>query len=343
MIHTPVKDMDGNMGCVCLDSLEQLLKEKEGRINYVALTGVSNVTGIVNPVNEAAELAHKYGALMLVDGAQMLAHMSVHMTVPDNPAQNIDALVFSGHKTYVPGSPGVVIARKDILSKIEPEEVGGGMVQDVYMDRYEIKNFFPDREEAGTPNIPGAIALAAAIDVLDRIGMDFLQEEEEQLIKMVIDGMKANSEIQIYGESDPNICERSASVSFNIKQMDHGLVAAILNDYFGIAVRNDCFCAHPYVKEMIMDELLEATEEIPMEKIEAAFHLKRGMVRASFAIYTTAEDIKTLISALNDITERKEFYKNQYHVVNENYIHKTFTLRDDQRFTVLSTLEEILY
>jgi len=343
VIHTPVKDMDGNMGCVCLDSLEQLLKEKEGRINYVALTGVSNVTGIVNPVNEAAELAHKYGALMLVDGAQMLAHMSVHMTVPDNPAQNIDALVFSGHKTYVPGSPGVVIARKDILSKIEPEEVGGGMVQDVYMDRYEIKNFFPDREEAGTPNIPGAIALAAAIDVLDRIGMDFLQEEEERLIKMVIDGMKANSEIQIYGESDPNICERSASVSFNIKEMDHGLVAAILNDYFGIAVRNDCFCAHPYVKEMIMDELLEATEKIPMEKIEAAFHLKRGMVRASFAIYTTAEDIKILISALNDITERKEFYKNQYHVVNENYIHKTFTLRDDQRFTVLSTLEEILY
>ena len=182
VIHTPVKDMDGNMGCVCLDSLEQLLKENEGRINYVALTGVSNVTGIVNPVNEAAELAHKYGALMLVDGAQMLAHMPVHMTVPNNPVQNIDALVFSGHKTYVPGSPGVVIARKDILNQIEPEEVGGGMVQDVFVDRYEVKNFFPDREEAGTPNIPGAIALAAAIDVLDRIGMDFLQEEEERLM-----------------------------------------------------------------------------------------------------------------------------------------------------------------
>jgi hypothetical protein len=93
---------------------------------------------------------------------------------------------------------------------------------------------------------------------------------------------------------------------------------------------------------MIMDDLFEATEDIPIEEIEAAFHLKRGMVRASFAVYTTAEDIKMLISALNNITKRKDFYKNQYHVVNENYIHKTFTLKNDQRFTVLSTLEEIL-
>lgn len=342
VIHTPVKDMDGKMGCVSLNSLEQLLKENEGRVNYVALTGVSNVTGIVNPVNEAAEIAHKYDALMLVDGAQMLAHMPVHMTIPENPAQNIDALVFSGHKTYVPGSPGVVIARKDLLSQIEPEEVGGGMVQDVYMDRYEPKDFFPDREEAGTPNIPGAISLAAAMDVLDRIGMDYLQKEEEGLIRAAIEGMKANPEIQIYGETDPDICERTASVSFNIKGIDHGLAAAVLNDYFGIAVRNECFCAHPYVKEMIMDDLLEATENIPMEEFEAVFHLKRGMVRASFALYTTDEDIEELIKALNDITERREFYKSQYNVVGDNYIHKTFTLKDDQRFTVLSTLEEIL-
>ncbi|MFQ6607506.1 MAG: aminotransferase class V-fold PLP-dependent enzyme [Fidelibacterota bacterium] len=342
VLHTPVTEINGNMGCISLESLEQLLQENEGQVNYVALTGVSNVTGIINPINEAAELAHKYGALMLVDGAQMLAHMPVQMMVPENPAQNIDALVFSGHKTYVPGSPGVVITRKDLLSQIEPEEVGGGMVQDVYMDRYEPKDFFPDREEAGTPNIPGAIALAAAIDVLDRIGIQFLQEEEERLIQLALEGMINNPDIHIYGETDPDICRRLASISFNIKGMDHGLVAAILNDYFGIAVRNECFCAHPYVKEMIMDDLLEATEDIPLEKFEEVYHLKRGMVRASFALYTTEEDIEKLIQALQHIIANKEFYRSQYAIVEGNYVHKTFRLNNNQRFTVLNTLEELL-
>ena len=149
VMHIPVYASESSMGSINVEVIEKYLQQFSDRVNYISITGLSNVTGIINPINKIAKLAHKYGALMLVDGAQMLAHMPVHMTVPNNPVQNIDALVFSGHKTYVPGSPGVVIARKDILNQIEPEEVGGGMVQDVFVDRYEVKNFFPDREEAG--------------------------------------------------------------------------------------------------------------------------------------------------------------------------------------------------
>jgi len=129
VIHVPLVKRNGNLDCVFLKTLEQILKENSGKVNYVTLTGISNVTGIINPINRAAEITHKYGALLLVDGAQLAAHVPIRMVNPNNPVQNIDVLVFSGHKTYMPGSPGVVVAKKNLLSQIEPEEVGGGMVR----------------------------------------------------------------------------------------------------------------------------------------------------------------------------------------------------------------------
>ena len=343
ILHIPVEESDREMGSVSLDSLETLLKENEGRVNYVALTGVSNVTGIINPIHAAAELAHTYGALLLIDGAQLVAHVPVQMTLSENPLQNIDALVFSGHKIYVPGSPGVVIARKDLLLQTEPEEVGGGMVEHVYVDRYDIKNYFPDREEAGTPNISGAIGLAAAIDILDRIGMDYLRDEEENLISKVLKQMSDIPDITIYGEPDMDVCERVASISFNIKGLDHGLVAAVLNDYFNISVRNECFCAHPYVKEMIMDDLLKLVEEIDMEEKEQELHLKRGMVRASFAMYSTNTDADALIRAIKDIVKRKDTYLSLYHVDEfGDYKHNTFQFNHKGEFSIRECLSELI-
>ena len=102
----------------------------------------------------------------------MAAHVPIYMSGFDDKDLEIDALLFSGHKTYAPGSPGVVIARKSFMSSIEPEEVGGGMVDKVFPENYFVSKQFPDREEAGTPNILGAITLGSAIHVLDSIGMD---------------------------------------------------------------------------------------------------------------------------------------------------------------------------
>lgn len=343
VIHVPVNVTNGRMGCVSLKSLESLLKEHRESVNYVAMTGVSNVTGIINPINDAAEIAHAYDALFLVDGAQLLAHIPVRMTVPENPDRNIDALAFSGHKTYTPGSPGAVVVRKELLSQVEPVEVGGGMVEHVYKERYEVKSTFPDREEAGTPNIPGAIGLATAIDILDRIGMDFLRDEEEALIVDALDRLQKIPDVTVYGESDPRLCERTASISFNVKGLDHGLVAAILNDYFNIAVRNECFCAHPYVKEMIGNDLTEAVHEDDPEERERINHLKQGMVRASFALYSTREDVAALEAALTEISREKDRYRKQYCVDSHgNYVHNSFQFDHHKEFSVQNCLVELI-
>ena len=340
VIHIPLNSYEGRAGCINLNALEDELLKNKGQVNYVAVTGVSNVTGIINPIYDIAELAHEHGALILIDGAQLVAHLPVQMSGHKNPNRNIDALVFSGHKTYVPGSPGAVICRKEILEKIEPEEVGGGMVENVYVERYEVKTNFPDREEAGTPNIPGAIGLATAIDVLDRIGMEEIFDDEGELVLSALEKIQKIPGVIIYGELDYKICPRAASISFNIKGMDHGLTAAILNDYHNIAVRNECFCAHPYVKEMILDDLLEATETVDEENFENAFKLKSGMVRASFGLYNTLSDIDALEQALIDITQNTELYTAQYHVdESDNYRHNTFNLALKNHFSVADFID----
>jgi len=340
VVHIPLDNHGGQPGCINIEILEAELEKYKDRINYIAMTGVSNVTGIINPIYDIAELAHKHGALILVDGAQMAAHLPIKMSGHKNPLRDIDALVFSGHKTYVPGSPGAVICRKDILMSMEPEEVGGGMVDQVHVTRYTITDSFPDREEAGTPNIPGAIGLATAIDVLDRIGMEYLFEEETELLNFALAKMRQIDGVVIYGETDCKICPRAASISFNVRGMDHGLVAAVLNDYHNIAVRNECFCAHPYVKEMIIEELEYSREEIEEIEIDAMFKVKAGMVRASFGIYNTEEDVDALVIALKDIVIKRAEYAKLYQLDNSGtYKHKTFKPVAKEIFSVESFID----
>jgi len=343
VVHIPFEMSSGNPGCIDLETLEMELERNKDSASYVAVTGVSNVTGIINPVYDIAELAHKYGAFILVDGAQMAAHIPVKISGHKNPARNIDAFIFSGHKTYVPGSPGVVVCRKDILSALEPEEVGGGMVDQVFVEHYTISANFPDREEAGTPNIPGAIGLAAAIDVMAKIGMELIYEDEEQLISYAIEKLLAVPNIAVYGETDCTRCPRAASISFNILGIDHGLVAAALNDYYGIAVRNECFCAHPYVKEMIMDYLVSRVGKVNFDDIDLNLKIKAGMVRASFGLYSTRVDVDALISALNEIQAHITKYTALYHIDdNGNYVHNHFDMTAANPFSTSDYLNREL-
>lgn len=343
VVHIPLDDHEGQPGGINMEILKEKLEQYKDRINYIAMTGVSNVTGIINPIYDIAELAHQYGALILVDGAQMAAHIPVQISGHSNPLRNIDAFVFSGHKTYVPGSPGVVICRKDILLSIEPEEVGGGMVDQVHVDRYTILDQFPDREEAGTPNIPGAIGLAAAIDILDKIGMEFIYEEETALINNALEQIKQIENVIIYGTTNCKTCPRAASISFNIRGLDHGLVAAILNDYHNIAVRNACFCAHPYVKEMIIEEVLGSEIDLNDVEFNDELKIKAGMVRASFGIYSTNNDVAALVTALKDIVDRRDEYSSLYLLDKTgNYCHKTFKPAETDLFNVESFINEYL-
>ncbi len=343
VIHVPVEGLHENKMCISLPKLEAALQEGQGRVNYVSITAVSNVTGIINPIHEIARLAHKYGALIMIDGAQSAAHLPTQLFQADDPEASIDAFVFSGHKTYSPGSPGVVIARMDHLIKIEPEEVGGGMVERVLEDRYQVKAEFPDREEAGTPNIPGAITLATTIEILDRIGMDLLLEEEDEVLTAALTAMGKIPEITVYGGTDTKVCPRAASISFNVQSLDHGLVAAVLNDTFNIAVRNQCFCAHPYVKEMMSEDLEQVFGTINFGDMSPEFMRKAGMVRASFGLYSTREDVEALINALRDIIKNADKYSDHYEInSNNDYVHKTYRPVHAEIFDVERAVDDYL-
>lgn len=342
VIHLPVAMGQAGMGAVDLEALERLLVQEKGRINYVAVTGVSNVTGIINPVRAVARLAHEHDALVLVDGAQMVAHIPVQVSGHDDPLEDIDALVFSGHKTYVPGSPGVVVARKDHLAQVEPDEVGGGMVDRVFTESYTVTPHFPEREEAGTPNIPGAIGLAAALEVLDRVGMDYLLAEETKLIGYALQALEEIPDVTIYGTTDTGHCPRAASISFNVEGLPHSLVAGVLNDYHNIAVRNECFCAHPYVIEMIPDQ---AADYLAMtdDQLAAACLPKPGMVRASFGLYNTTADVDALAEALRDIITKGAEYQALYKLGDDlEYHHQTFTFQPEEHFSIPELVTEAL-
>ena len=345
VMHIPVDTHESKMGCIDMNLLENYLKEFEGRVNYISVTGISNVTGIINPINDIAELAHKYGAYIIVDAAQLAAHVPIQMSGFKNKNKNIDALVFSGHKTYAPGSPGVVIARKSFLSAVEPDEVGGGMVDRVFPDNYFVTQTFPDREEAGTPNILGAITLGAAIHILDQVGMDTVLNEDMELTNYALDQMLKIDDIVIYGESCTTKCPRAGTISFNIKSMDHGLVAAALNDYFNIAVRNECFCAHPYVEKML--ELTHHQQIVDAKKKldQSPWHIEpwMGMVRASFGFYNSMDDIDYFIESLTHIVKNKDYYKSQYSAIeNGDYAHKTFKFSSTQYFKLTGSIQSEL-
>lgn len=333
VVHVPVTVTENGFGCADVVHIEQALKEYRNRVNYIAVTGVSNVTGIVNPIHDIAELAHRYGTLIVVDAAQMAAHVPIQMSNHQPPARNLDILCLSGHKIYAPSSPGAVVTRLDLFHDVEPDEVGGGMVVDVRLDRYQPTDKFPDREEAGTPNIVGAISLATVLCALKKIGMDYIDAEETRLVNTAVAKLVNINDVVVYGATDTTQCQRAGAISLNIHGLHHSLTAAILNDYFNIAVRNACFCAHPYVREMIADDLSEQMDDLSNAELEVLAELHRGMVRASFGLYNTLQDVESLVDALQQICENKEYYQTQYHKdeSQDEYFHNSF--RFDSRPT----------
>jgi selenocysteine lyase/cysteine desulfurase len=319
VVHVPCMGEFERYGGLDLDKLREIFAEHGENINYIAVTGASNVTGAITPLAEVASLAHAVGAYLIVDASQMIAHAPVSMDQAD-----IDILIFSGHKIYAPGSPGAVIAKKSVLNAIKPAELGGGMVDDVYLEKYMPTATLPDREEAGTPNIVGGIMLGAVLDLLDRVGMDKVREKEIDQIDFVWNGLKSIEGVSVYGP-EPADVPRTGTIAFNIKGFDHGLTAAALNDYHNIQVRNGCFCAHPYVRELLKRELWEMDIDPDAPNAEADVERKRGMARASLGLYTTQADLEKLIVAVRDLVARRDEILSEYEPIGSNgYRHKHF-------------------
>jgi selenocysteine lyase/cysteine desulfurase len=277
--------------------LRRQLDRYRGRIAILAVTGASNVTGLLNPIHSWAEWVHEAGGMILVDAAQLAAHRPISLRPLDDPG-HLDFLVFSGHKLYAPFGTGVLIGPREFLTLGDPTEVGGGTVEMVSVDRV-LWSDLPDREEAGTPCVMGAVALAESLNELERIGWEELTAHESTLTMQLMRTLGEVPGLTIYGSPDS---ERIGVVAFNMAGVPHGLVAGVLSCEWGIGVRNGCFCAHPYVKQLLGVSDLESG--IIEAKIREGDRSSiPGAVRVSLGIHNTVADVVRLGRALNAIAE----------------------------------------
>lgn len=319
--HLSVIDEGPRMGLLDHAALKSVMAGEGERVSYLAVTAASNVTGLINPLDEIAAMMSEVGALLLVDASQYAAHAPLDLS-GDRPKP--DAVMFSGHKIYVPGSPGVMIVRRELLAKLSPGEVGGGMVEAVYLDGYRESESLEARHEAGTPNIPGAVTLGAALALLARVGMSCVAEHEQTLIEYALDELAAVPGVRLYGSTDLRAAPRTGTIAFNLDGLDHGLLAAVLNDWHGIAVRNECFCAHPYVRDLMREELVAWDVDPDAADFEAQLKRRQGMVRASFGLYSSRADVDRLVAALRDFSGRTADLQQAYHADEKgNYQHRS--------------------
>lgn len=255
-----------NSGGLDLEHMNELLGS--GKVRLVACAHVSNVLGVVNDVTRIAKMAHDVGALILLDACQSVPHMKV-----DVNALGADFLVASSHKMLGPTGVGFLWARRALLDEMPPYMGGGEMIADVFLDRATYAEP-PHKFEAGTPPIGEVIALGAAVDYLNAIGMDKVHRFEEDIAKYLYDQLNAFEEVEIYGPPPP----RAALCAFNVKNVHPSDLATML-DLDGVAVRSGHHCAQPLHRDAL--------------SISAS-------ARASLYIYNSSEDVDTFITSLKD-------------------------------------------
>lgn len=285
-------------GHIDLEAIERALQEAEGTIGLVALCGASNVTGFVSPLHEVAELAHRNGARISVDAAQLAPHHRIDVRPVTDPG-HLDFVSLSGHKMYAPYGAGVLVAPRDFFAGA-PEVMGGGAISIVTWDD-TVWADLPDREEAGSPNVIGAVAIGAAIENLLELGFDAMLEDELRLGGRLLGGLTAIRGVSVLGGAEPSSSTaRLALASFIVDGMHHGLVAAALSHEWGIAVRHGCFCANPYVFHLLRmsrDDVVAVEGEVTAGRRKAL----PGAVRASLAPYNTEAEVDRFLEAVREV------------------------------------------
>ncbi|MCR4582651.1 MAG: cysteine desulfurase [Prevotella sp.] len=263
--HLPITD-DGRL---CLDRLEGLITE---RTKIISVAHVSNVLGTINPVAEIIRIAHAHDIPVLVDGAQSAPHFRV-----DVQAMDCDFFAFSGHKMYGPTGIGVLYGKEQWLEKLPPYQGGGEMIDKVTWEKTTFERL-PFKFEAGTPDYVATHGLAKAIEYIEGLGFDAIQQHEQELTRYCMQQLQTIDGIHVYGPHDAG--SKDAVVSFNVGDIHH-LDMGTLLDRLGIAVRTGHHCAQP-----LMDRLGIT-----------------GTVRASFALYNTKEEIDTLVAGIRRVAQ----------------------------------------
>ena len=262
--HLPITD-DGRL--VSRDTIATYITD---RTKLVSVAHVSNVLGTINPVEEIIKIAHEHGIPVLVDGAQSAPHFKV-----DVLAMDCDFFAFSGHKMYGPTGIGVLYGKEEWLEKLPPYQGGGEMIDKVTWERTTFERL-PFKFEAGTPDYVATHGLATAIDYINSVGFDAIQQHEQDLTRYCMEQLQTIDGMKIYGPAEG----RDAVVSFNVGDIHH-LDMGTLLDRLGIAVRTGHHCAQP-----LMDRLGIS-----------------GTVRASFALYNTKEEIDALVVGIRRVSQ----------------------------------------
>src|SRR3954454_19166326 len=276
-------------GTFTLDDVRAALAREAGpKPRLLAVTGASNVTGWLPPLDEIIAVAHAAGVPVLVDAAQLAPHRPL-------PAA-ADFIAFSGHKLYAPFGTSAFIGPRSVFASGDPFLAGGGAVDLVDLDEV-VWTDPPEREEAGSPNVVGAVALHAALDELERGGGDGIAAPEPAVPPKRRNGRDAIDGVRLLGPPAASGIETLALASFDLEDQPHALVAARLSAEFGIATRHGCFCAHPYLLR-----LLDLSDD---EVASYRAHVLRGdrrtipgAVRASAGINTTLADVDRLLDAV---------------------------------------------
>ena len=280
-------------------SFDRALQDYAGRVALVAVTGGSNVSGYINPVYRLAEKAHAAGAQILVDCAQLSPHRKVDMLPHDDP-RHLDFVTISAHKLYAPFGTGALVGRRSTFEVGEPEYRGGGQVDIVTLDDVAWSTP-PEREEAGSPNVVGAVALAAAVKQLQAVGMEQVAQHEADLTAYALPRLQRIPGLHIYGDSDPaRAAERLGVIPLQMAGVPHFLLSAILSYEYGIGVRNGCFCAHPYLLHLLGVEE-EAATRVRKSILAGDRREVPGLVRVSFGLYNQESEIDELVEALGRI------------------------------------------
>lgn len=281
-------------GRIIMEELEEMFSIYQDRIKYVTITGASNVTGYITDIRRVAKLAHKYGAKLIVDGAQLVPHRAINICGKEDD-DYIDFLIFSAHKVYAPFGSGAIIGLRDELEKYPPDTKGGGTVERVLDDEI-IWLSTPEKNEAGSPNFFGAVALMQALKEMNKIGFELIESNEKKLLKMLIDGMKNFERVILYGDNE-NIEDRLGIMVFNIDRLCYEMVGEYLASIRGIAVRQGGFCAHPYTRRLLGIKSNEIEEYIKKNGMP-------GMVRVSLGAYNSEKEVNIFLETIEYICKK---------------------------------------
>jgi len=245
-------------------------EEKVKGAKLVSVTGASNTVASLPNLKEVEKKVHKEGALVCVDGAQLVPHHEVNFS-----QMNFDFLAFSGHKMLAPTGTGALIGKKNLLEKFEPFMFGGDMIHSVEWHNSEW-NTLPNKFEAGTPNIAGSYGIKAACEYLQKIGMNNIKRHEEQLTKIALEELNKIDSIKTYGPNDEK--KQGGIILFESEKLHAHELALALSESYNICIRSGMHCAEPIVSQIN----------------------KEGLARASFYLYNTEEEVKFFAKALKE-------------------------------------------